>query len=338
MATATPSSGYSPLSVNFSSAGSSDPNASPLTYLWDFRDGQTSTAANPIHAYASTTVQTFAATLTVTNNTSQPASATVKVTVGSLPPTATIPAPLNGTNVIAEQFITYQGSAIDPEDGAIPSTGLSWIILLHHNDHTHTQLFTIGPTGSVTIQNHGIIGTYSYEIRLTATDSSGLTHTTSVNLPVISDTTPPTDPVVLVSTAAGPVQVNLNWTASTDPGGGGVTYQVERCQGAGYSTFVQIATPTTNSYSDPGLTARTSYSYRVRALNVSGNLSVNYSNVASTTTAAPTTDLVAAYAFNEGADHHRRYFRQRQHRHLDQRPHLECHRKIRCRSQFRWGQ
>ncbi len=80
-----------------------------------------------------------------------------------------------------------------------------------------------------------------------------------------------------------------------------MTYQVERCQGAGCSTFVQIATPTTNSYSDPGLTARTSYSYRVRALDVSGNLSVNYSNVASTTTAAPTTDLVAAYAFNEGA-------------------------------------
>ncbi len=119
VATATPSSGYSPLSVNFSSAGSSDPNASPLTYLWDFRDGQTSTAANPIHAYASTTVQTFAATLTVTNNTSQRASATVKVTVGSLPPTATIQAPLNGTNVTPGQIITYQGSAIDPEDGAI---------------------------------------------------------------------------------------------------------------------------------------------------------------------------------------------------------------------------
>ena len=97
VAAATPSSGHSPLSVNFSSAGSSDPNSSPLTYLWDFGDGQTSTAANPIHAYAATTVQTFTATLTVTTNTSQSASATVKVTVGSLPPTATIQAPLNGT-------------------------------------------------------------------------------------------------------------------------------------------------------------------------------------------------------------------------------------------------
>ncbi len=139
VATATPSSGYSPLSVNFSSAGSSDPNSSPLTYLWNFGDGQTSTAANPIHAYATATVQTFTATLTVTNTTSQHAVATVKVTVGSLPPTATIQAPLNGTSVFPGQTIAYQGSATDPEDGPIPSTGLSWIILLHHNDHTHTQ-------------------------------------------------------------------------------------------------------------------------------------------------------------------------------------------------------
>ena len=101
VAAATPSSGLSPLSVNFSSAGSSDPNSSPLTYLWNFGDGQTSTAANPFHVYAAATVQTFTATLTVTNNTSQSASATVKVTVGSLPPTATIQSPINGTNCLA---------------------------------------------------------------------------------------------------------------------------------------------------------------------------------------------------------------------------------------------
>ena len=57
--------------MNFSSAGSSDPKNSPLTYLWDFGHGQTSTAANPFHNYASAPVQTFTVTLTVTNNTSQ---------------------------------------------------------------------------------------------------------------------------------------------------------------------------------------------------------------------------------------------------------------------------
>lgn len=297
VASAIPSSGLSPLSVNFSSAGSSDPNGSPLTYLWDFGDGQTSTAADPFHAYASTTVQTFTATLTVTNNTNQKSSATVKVTVGSLPPTATIQSPINGTSVLPGQTITYQGAATDPEDGAIPSAGLSWIILLHHNDHTHTQIFTTGPTGSVLILNHGV-GTYSYEFQLTATDLSGLTQTTSVTLPVLSDTSPPSDPTGLVATSAVG-QINLSWTASTD-NAGLPGYQVERCQGASCTTFLQIATPSTNSYSDPGLTAGTSYSYRVRAVDGTGNLSLNYSNTASST-AAGVPNLVMAYGMNEGS-------------------------------------
>jgi hypothetical protein len=54
------------------------------------------------------------------------------------------------------------------------------------------------------------------------------------------------------------------WTAATD--NVGVTgYRVERCAGAGCTNFAQIATPTATSYSDTGLTASTSYSYRVRA-------------------------------------------------------------------------
>ena len=252
VASATPTSGYSQLTVSFSSAGSSSPNSTPLTYLWDFGDGQTSTAANPSHTYVSSTVRTFTAKLTVTTSTSQSASATVKVTVGSLPPTATIQSPINATGVLPGQTIAYQGSATDPDDGTIPSTGLSWIILLHHNDHTHTQLFTTGPTGSAAIQYHGI-GTYSYEFRLTATDSSGLTHTTSVTLPVLSDTTPPSDPSGLVATAVSPSQINLTWTAAID-NSGSTGYRVERCQGIGCTNFVQIATTTTNSYSDTGVT------------------------------------------------------------------------------------
>lgn len=43
--------GPSPLSVQFSSAGSYDPEGAPLTYLWDFGDGSTSTAANPTHVF-----------------------------------------------------------------------------------------------------------------------------------------------------------------------------------------------------------------------------------------------------------------------------------------------
>ena len=172
---------------------------------------------------------------------------------------------------------------------------------MHHNDHTHTQLFTTGPTGSVVIQNHGI-GTYSYEFQLTATDSSGLTHTTSVILPVINDTTPPSNPTALVATVPSANQINLGWTASTDPGGGAVTYRVERCQSIGCTSFEQItASVATAAYSDTGLLPGTTYSYRVRATDAMGNLSLNYSNVVSATTSANPLEPVAAYAFDAGA-------------------------------------
>ena len=99
-----------------------------------------------------------------------------------------------------------------------------------------------------------------------------------------ADTQAPTAPSGLGATAASSAQINLSWTASTD--NVGVTgYRVERCQGAGCTSFAQIATPAGTTYSDAGLTAGTSYSYRVRATDAAGNLS-GYSNVASATTPA----------------------------------------------------
>src|SRR4051794_16178853 len=52
-ATGTPTAGLAPLNVSFSSAGSSDPEGTPLTYSWDFNgDGtQDSAEANPTYTY-----------------------------------------------------------------------------------------------------------------------------------------------------------------------------------------------------------------------------------------------------------------------------------------------
>src|SRR5437773_102920 len=87
-----------------------------------------------------------------------------------------------------------------------------------------------------------------------------------------TDTTPPTAPGNLVATAVSSNQINLSWTASTDDVG--VTgYRVDRCQGAGCTSFTQIATPTGTSYSDTGLAPSTSYSYQVTAVDAAGNAS-----------------------------------------------------------------
>lgn len=97
-----------------------------------------------------------------------------------------------------------------------------------------------------------------------------------------SDTSPPTSPSNLLATANGTNSINLTWTASTD--NVGVTnYLVERCQGAGCTSFVQIGTSIRTTYSDTGLLSGTSYGYRVRATDAAGNLS-GYSNVSTATT------------------------------------------------------
>ncbi len=60
-------------------------------------------------------------------------------------------------------------------------------MLLHHNEHVHPVLNLTGSGGSLTAESHGP-GTYSYEIILTARDSSGLTDTKRVNLPLVEVT------------------------------------------------------------------------------------------------------------------------------------------------------
>ncbi len=99
-----------------------------------------------------------------------------------------------------------------------------------------------------------------------------------------ADTTPPSAPGTLTASAVSSSQINLSWGAATD--NVGVTgYRVERCAGAGCTSFAQIATPTGTTYSDTGLTASTTYSYRVRATDAAGNLGA-FSNTGSATTLA----------------------------------------------------
>ncbi|BCY07029.1 alpha-amylase [Actinoplanes sp. L3-i22] len=94
------------------------------------------------------------------------------------------------------------------------------------------------------------------------------------------DTTAPSAPTGLTATAVN-TTVTLAWTASTDDVGV-AGYQITR----GSATL----TSSTNGYSDRGLTAKTSYTYTVKALDLAGNVSAA-SAAATVTTgeAAPVT-------------------------------------------------
>ncbi|HEX4945519.1 MAG TPA: PQQ-dependent sugar dehydrogenase [Blastocatellia bacterium] len=184
VAAATPTSGPSPLTVTFSSAGSKDPGGSALTYKWDFGDGTSSTAANPTHVYSSATTKTFTAKLTVTNTQGNSASATVAITVGLQAPVATITSPTGGIKYKTGTTVTFTGTANDP-DGVLTASSFAWQVLLHHNGHVHPYLTKTGTSGSFLVEEHGLPNeNIFYEIILTVTDSSGLTDVERVNVSV----------------------------------------------------------------------------------------------------------------------------------------------------------
>ncbi|MGE0405444.1 MAG: discoidin domain-containing protein, partial [Candidatus Korobacteraceae bacterium] len=185
---ATPSSGYSPLQVAFSSAGSSDPEGGALTYAWDFGDGETSTDPNPVHIY-SLGVASVVASLTISDTEGLTSTLQRTITIGSLPPQLSITSPGNGDVVLPGQIINFAGTAFDPDETISPSQ-MQWSVLLYHNDHVHDGIATTGLGGSFEIEDHGSgSGNYGYEIILAVTDSRGLTSRTSVRINVQASAT-----------------------------------------------------------------------------------------------------------------------------------------------------
>ena len=178
--------GPAPLAVTFNGAASGDPKGGPLTYRWSYGDGASEETVSPTVSHTYAADGSYQASLRVVDQTgfvSAPAGALIEV--GNRP-SATITAPPPSDRFAVGQQITLSGSATDAEDGPLPDSALSWEALLHHDQHTHPFL---APTSgnNLTIsypQPEGFEATASsyVEVRLTATDSSGLRRTVSQNL------------------------------------------------------------------------------------------------------------------------------------------------------------
>jgi glucose/arabinose dehydrogenase len=153
VAAANVTSGLAPLTVAFSSAGSSDPEGGALTYAWAFGDGTTSTAANPTKTY--TTNGQYTATLTVRDPQNNTGSSSVIVTVGNTAPTVTINLPQNGRLFAFGDTIPYQVTVTDPQDGTIDCSRVRMTYILGHDQHGHPITSQTGCSGSITIPVDG---------------------------------------------------------------------------------------------------------------------------------------------------------------------------------------
>jgi cytochrome c len=149
-ATATPRAGRAPLTVAFSSAGSSDPDqGQAIQFAWDFDGNGTtdSTAANPSHTY--TANGDYTARLTVTDPTNRSTVANVPITVGNTAPTVIMNGPADGQVFDFGGPVPFSVSVTDPEDGTIDCQQVITQPALGHAQHAHPLDLYRGCAGTI---------------------------------------------------------------------------------------------------------------------------------------------------------------------------------------------
>ena len=173
--------GVEPLTVHFSSAGSQDPDGDPLSYQWTFGDGTSSTEENPTKTYAEKGVYT--ARLTVSAGGDQVNAQPIVIQVG-LAPELTVSTPTEGQLYRAGDTITYNAFASDAAGFDLDDGDIKTEVRLHHGTHFHPFVGPLtGRAGSFPIPRTGEASAdTSYEIKVTATDSNGLSTSKIVNI------------------------------------------------------------------------------------------------------------------------------------------------------------
>jgi glucose/arabinose dehydrogenase len=214
VASAQPTSGTAPLTVQFDGSGSSDPDlGDTLTYAWDL-DGDgafdDSTSVNPQWTYQSP------ATVTVRLRVTDPDGAfdtdSVVINAGNSPPVPVIDAPTAATSWAVDDLIAFSGHASDEQQGTLPASALSWSLTVEHcpsNCHTHPiQSFPGVASGSFSAPDHEYPS--HLELTLTATDAQGASASTTVRLD------PRTVDLTLASVPSG-LDLTINGRTATAP-------------------------------------------------------------------------------------------------------------------------
>jgi PKD repeat protein/glucose/arabinose dehydrogenase len=218
--------GPRPLQVRFFGDGSTDPEGGPLSYLWTFGDGATSTLQNPIHTFtpAGPGPAGYAVQLVVADALGQTSSTSLQVVTDDTPPSVALTSPLDGSTYSTSDNAPLVVSS-DVSDAQDPPNALACLtqVSLHHSDHVHAEpeVYACG-TSTVTtpLGCNGVL--YYYRAHVSVTDTSGLTAGADANVyPACAGSTlvahAGPDIVVTDQERDGSSLVMLDGSASMDP-------------------------------------------------------------------------------------------------------------------------
>jgi PKD repeat protein len=171
VASATPTSGAAPLTVNLSSAGSSDPDGSIASYSWNFGDGTAaSSSTSPSHVYQN--AGSYTAVLTVTDNRGATGTAQVAITVTP----GALTAPTNLTGQAGRGSVTLNWT-----DNSTNQTGF-YIERAPSGTTSFARVGTVGAS-TKTFTNTVSKGTYLYRVQaFNATSVSAYSNTVTVRV------------------------------------------------------------------------------------------------------------------------------------------------------------
>jgi len=265
-ATASDASGISKVDFYVDGVLKNSDNTSPYAYNWD-----STTVSNGAHTVSARAYDK------VGNINSDTANVTVKN--GDIQP----PSVPSGVNATAPSPTTVDVTWNASTDN-VAVTGY-WV---QRNNVTLAQV------GNATSYHDAtaVAGT-TYSYRVIAFDAAGnmsaasAAKSVTTPKPPVADTQPPTTPTGLSATAVSQSQVNLKWTISKD-NVGVAKYHIYRSSGTDRAE--KIASVTTSSFGDSGLSAGTTYTYYVIAEDAAGNSSTASGTASATTAKPPTTN------------------------------------------------
>ena len=151
--------------TNTSNTGSTLQPADPLSYLWDFGDGTTSTDMSPIKVYANP--GTYTVKLTSTNTYGSDVKVMQVVVYGTTLATVNQSTVSQATNSVTKQFVLTN---------SLDFTSYSWAV-----SNGGSGLFSNQGTVNFTFTHAGY-----YEVKLTTTDVNGCQYTSTIPVNIAS--------------------------------------------------------------------------------------------------------------------------------------------------------